>query len=170
MKTKISLLPLFMVFCVQFTHAQIPFSEAQAEAWMENTYDNILYSGVVYGQDEGDDGCWCGSVSRSSLTPFPLLVNNYADSTYGIAIWVPGEDDCDGYLYDTGPQCIYDGNNLGYDGMDIWQINWDESSPDPEMGEAFFRVGPYFSNSSFLFVNRIRLFIYHVYLGDSGEN
>ena len=158
-KKQTLLLPLFMVFCMQFTYAQTPLSGSQVESYVESHYDSIIYSSIVYGSDDGDDGCWYGSISRSSL---PTFQNYPEDNTpYGMLVWVPGPDDCDGYLYDTQTFCACDGNTLGYDGMTIYQISWDEPSPDPEMGEAFFRIGPYFCNSSFLFANRIHLFIYY---------
>jgi|GEM_PF-3470520 len=161
MKKQTLLMSLFMVLCLQFTYAQIPLSGSQVESYVESHSLDILYSGIVYGSDDLDDGCWNGAISRASLAAFSAYASTCPD-TIGISmyVWVPGPDDCDGYLYDVGDQCEYDGNNLGYDGMTIYQINWDYPSPDPEMGEAFFRVGPYFCNSSFLFVDRIHLLIY----------
>lgn len=164
MKTKtLFLMPLFMVFCMQFTYAQTPLSGSQVDSYVESHYDNVLYRGIIYGIDDGDDGCWYGGISRASLSDFVSFENNRVDSVgYGLLVWVPGPDDSDGYLYDTGPYCDYDGNNLGYDGMTIYQINWDEATPDPEWEEIQVRIGPYFCNSDFLYANRIQLYIYYV--------
>ena len=164
MKKQTLLLPLFMVFCLQLTHAQILLSDSEVDSYVESHYNNILFSSIVYGSDDGDDGCWNGAISRASLADFVTFASNDSVLTenFNILMWVPNPDDSGiGYLYNSGSFCEYDGNNLGYDGMTIYQINWDYPSPDPEMGEAFFRVGPYYSNSSFLFVDRIYLYIYY---------
>ena len=166
MKTKtLFLMPLFMVFCLPFTHAQTLLSDSEVDSYVESFLasrnDSLVYGSIVYGSDDGDDGCWYGSIS-SPLPAFPSQTYPEENTPYGILVWVPNPDDSGlGYLYDTQTFCGYDGNSLSYDGVGIYQINWDEPSPDPEMGEAFFRVGPYFCNSSFLFVDRVYVYIYY---------